>query len=350
MKKRAALAVLAFMVLSGAAAFEPSLQLSTGLSSGIGRVDGGTWDAEPVWDAGGLFLWRTRLADKSFLTLAYQLSGSLSLETARPDDSHFLLVRGLTPLGEGVLDLSLESRASFLADETGNTRYIYPVWEVAYTWDRPRKSPEPFLLYRGRYDGPEAAAERALENRAAAGIRWSPSFRNTFTLQAAYAYRGFLSNETSTGILRGDHIIALEAGAAGLLGFYAEYELDLTGSLLFSNENRYIDFAIEERSEDRLSLGLAGDLTWTPRRRLDISAGVEVKEDYYLVRKALLDNGSPSGENLSLLLVEAEFGASFALTEAWRLSAEVTGSKSFSDEALYRADNIELALWAEYAL
>lgn len=336
--------------------YEPSLQLSTGISGDLGRLDGGTWNTSAAWNGGGLFFWRTRLGEKSFFTLAYQLSGSLDLETRTADDNHYLLVTGRLPLGEGVLTLSQETQASLLADDTFNTRDFYPSWEARYDFGGNPRAPVPFVVYQGRFDAPQDIQNRLLENSGSAGIVWSPSFRQSHEIRADYSFSRWVANQISlpdgseSGTLRTDHSVSLKAETSGLIGFYGEYEATLEGSLRNSNENRLVGTELEENSEDRLSLGLSGIARWAPRRSFKTSLGLTVQEDFYLSRQALDDIGALSGEALSLFLAEVEGRVQWKLGEKWNLVGELTGSKSFSNEALYAGENLSLSFWVELAL
>ena len=336
--------------------YEPGLQLSTGLSGSLGRLDGGPWNASAAWNGGGLFFWRTRLGDKSFFTLAYQLSGSLDLEAKKADDSHYLLVTGRVPLAEGFLSLTQETRASLVADDAFNTRDFYPSWEIQYDFPSSPKTPAPFLGYRGRFDATQDSADRLLENNILGGFKWSPSFRRSHEIQARYGFGRWIDNQTSltdgsdSGIPRTDSLISVKAVTSGLLGFYGEYKGTLEGSLRLSNENRLAEGILEEGSEDRLTLGASGSLGWAPLRRFKTSLDINLQEDRYLSREALTDLGGLSGEALTLFLAELKMGVQWKLGDRWDLFGELAGSKSFSNETVYAGENLSISLWMELSL
>ena len=350
--------IMVFVFLSPVLLFsyEPSLQLSTGLSGGLGRLEGGPWDTSAAWDGGGLFFWRNRLGEKSFFTLAYQLSGSLDLETKAADDSQYLMVQGRFPLAGGSLLLSQETQASLIAEGDFNTRDFYPSWEARYDFGGPAKAPVPFAVYRGRFDLPQDDQERFLENSGSAGIVWNPSFRQSHEVQAGYGFSRYLTNQTSlpdgsdSGTPRTDHLLTLKAATSGLIGFYGEYEGTLEGSLRLSNENRVVNGVPEEGSEDRLSLGASGSLRWAPRQSFNTSLGINMQEDLYLSRRALTDLGGLSEENLSLFLAEAILETQWKVNDRWNLFGELRGSKSFSNEAVYTGENLSLSFWVELSL
>ena len=336
--------------------YEPGFQLTTGISGSLGRLDEASWDSSASWDGGALFFWRTRLGDKSFFTLAYQLSGSLELETGEIDDSHYLLMTGKIPLKGGFLTLSQETQASLVADDSFNTRDFFPSWEIRYDFGGSPRAPSPFLVVSGRVNIPQDIQNRFIENTGLAGLKWAPSFRRSYEIQAGYGFSRWIDNETSrsdgsaSGIPRTDHLLSAKATGSGLIGFYGDYEATVGGTLRLSNENRIVDAELEEDSEDRFTLDVSGRLGWAPIRRFSTSLTLGLQEDFYLSRQALTDQGALSGERLSLFLTQVELESQWRLGDRWDFFGNITGSKSFSNETVYAGENLSLSLWLELSL
>lgn len=339
MKKRCARTVFPALFLVSAALFFPGLALParaeqsfTAVLGGYGRSTVYAESGNPADLIGSIDLmgragWRSSLAGGGYLAAQVQAQVySYLVRTREIDDRELAWIELALPSGRNRVKITtgLDASLGGFGDEPG---YLSPDWELRYVFQRGRRKVEPYLAYRGSFFYQPDTNEDVFAQGGAVGLTYSPSIRHGYELAAGgrwetwYQYDILDVAGTPTGETRQDYLLYVKAGTDGLLGYFADWQVDAQLRYRLSDANRYLDSIslLDEDSETRTAVALEGGVGWSPTRKVNLELGAYGEYTWYRGREALDATGSPAGEKLRVVSAGGDVRVDWTSDDHWYL-------------------------------
>ncbi len=352
--KAALMALMGFLLCSSPAlSFDPTFIL--GGSAEQNSYEGGE---STLWlDGYGVGAWRTTIESGGYAVL----EGSASLSYS-PEGKGMLLDNEAL---EGTLGITLpgsrwENSLGMYSslDDIDDGTVLRPHWSSRYslTLESPDKKSdiEPYIEYSGYHLYEELGAEDRQSHTGVLGITYEPSFKRSYRLQfdgSGRWWRRDYTDALSTAAVssderRRDIILAGEFEISGLAGYFADWAVSLRGGTSRSNDENYLTAdGLEELGTDTNFGRLDAELSWSPRRELDISAGLSGEGRRFLDRKAQREDGS-----LPLTAIDIGGGVSANWTKDDKtfFLLKLSGVKTISNDPLVDTWSFSIGGGIEY--
>jgi len=308
-------------------------------------------------EASGLLGWRT----PSFNGGYFSLNSSISVfyyffGIEELDDFENTSIEIAIPLENNRIKIGGGVDSSFAG--TGSySEYLRPYWEAGYYIKRGRKKVQPFFIYRGYYLNQPNFYEDSIFHEGELGMEYSPSIWRGYKIslkggvESFFEYPVYDSKGNITGNKRNDYSVDINLEVNGLLGYFSDYSINTTISLLSSNANRYVSTPgyLDENSESKLTILVEGEIGWSPNRRINLQASPYVGYEPYFGRDALNEQGNPTGETLKIFTAGSSFRADYTLNNNFFLVIKGTGAVKRANDPRESGWSLNLSGGIEYA-
>lgn len=255
------------------------------------------------------------------------------------DEQLFYLELG-TPLG----GLDLEAEASFSSSFYNLDRglLLFPDWRVKLTPGEWTHSVTPRGIYIGSYRFEEDAVTDKLLQGVRLGVEAEPSIRFAWYADFLAAYERFPDQDIGPGgDVRQDGRYSLLLGADGIIGFFTSWEIENETGVRLSNA--------QQPEQDRLFSELDGTIRFSPLQEVGLEVGATVREEYYLHRDALSEDGSPTGSALQETSLSGLIRVDYTPNGALYFVLEGGAGRSFSRDPAFEGWSSRLSLQVEYS-
>lgn len=245
--------------------------------------------------------YRTAPLDTLFLAAWYHGELWLSPADLSPVDTNALGLR--TGWRPGPVSLEVGAGTEFSSPLGDGAMRIAPNWDVELNIPLGERS-DGLASYDGDYLYDEASDSDLIGHEGSVGIRFDPGIElglraDLFGSLARFSEQSALDSAGApTDQLRTDRGIGIQTGMEGILGFFTLWTVDLTGSLIRSNDNRLLAATaeVEEAFRNRSTVSLSSTLTSSLSARTSVSGWADVTGDIYDSRIALDSSGNPTAE------------------------------------------------------
>lgn len=326
-------ALLAALFLTAPlSAYEPSWYIGS-----YGFVEGYSEANEPYAGAAlsGIVNWRT-YNEHGFLALSGSAEVSRYIVGSQAFRDRFTL--GLEA-GSSAGDLQFKGEADgvFALNHAVYGRYAAPSWSFRLSpADDNADGLTPAFEYFGSYSYQETDVGDTLAQGAAAELSYDPSVTRGYGLRLSGAWElrpdqnvlDSAGDPTSTR--RRDLTASAELSAEGMLGYFTDWETSVSAGLRRSNAN----------SQDRLTAGYEGQLSWSPTRRISLSSRLFGEGEWYTERQPLLRVYSAGGS----------LSNDINLSEQLYAVLSLSGSRTFSSEPGFEGWNFSIRGGLEFSL
>lgn len=256
------------------------------------------------------------------------------------EDEQLLSLELGTPFGG--LELEAEAALSSSFYNLARGVFLVPEWRLELTPDAWDRSLTPRGIYFGSYRFEEEAITDRLVQGARLGVEAEPSIRFAWYADLLAAYERFPDQEIGPGgDVRQDGRFSIVLGADGLIGFFTGWELENESGLRLSNA--------QQPDLDRLFSELDGTLRFSPLQEVGLEIGASIREEYYLNRDALADDGSSTGDPLRETSFSALISADYTPNGALYFVLEGGAGRSFSRDPAFEGWSSTLSLQLEYS-
>jgi hypothetical protein len=264
-------------------------------------------------------------------------------------DRQLLLAEARLPAPVSRISLAAGLEASLAGTLDGDLPFLQPDWSLAWrAWDDGQGRELDLSTrgyWRGEPDGEEDSFYEGLQARLS--IARSIRTRYGLVLEAGWELWPEIdlvaSGGLPTGETRNDLVGSVEASVGGLLGYFFDWSLtaELGGRL--SNANRWLPAvaALEDRSEDRVFVGLLGSASFSPHRQVGLQLGSYLRQELYLAREALSEAGVPAGERLRALSVGADLRADWTPLDGLFFVLEASVGQRLANETAEQRWNLQ---------
>lgn len=316
-----------------------------------------------VLGGGGGASWFEEPGDSATFAPYTEVSGSIGYRGLLGDSGYYAasLFGGVRYYGEDVEDfedeqlislelgapiggLELETEAGLSSSfyNLGRGVSLFPSWSLKLTpreWDR---ALTPRAIYFGSYlHEEENVNDRHLQG-ARIGVEADPSIRFAWYADLLAAYEGFPDQDIGPGgDTRQDGRFSVALGADGLIGFFTGWEVENETGLRLSNA--------QQPEQDRLFSELRGALRFSPLQEVGIEVGATAREEFYLNRDALRDNGSSTGDPLQETSLSGLLRLDYTPDGALYFVLEGGAGRSFSRDSAFEGWSSRLSLQIEYS-
>lgn len=239
----------------------------------------------------------------------------------------------------------------------GYSRYFRPYWEAGYYSIDGRKKVQPFFVYRGYCLKQPNFYEDSIFHEGELGINYSSSILRRYKIllkggiERFTEYPLYDSSGDITGNKRNDYIASIAFEVNGLWGYFSDYRINVSISLVSSNANRYISIVnyLDEDSESNLTLLVESEIGWSPDRRINLQVSPYIGYEFYFNRDALDDLGNPSGKSLKIFTLGSSFRADYTLNNNFYFVIKSTGASKWANDPQENGWSIILSGGIEYA-
>ncbi|MFP3958841.1 MAG: hypothetical protein ACLFUX_01610 [Spirochaetaceae bacterium] len=219
--------------------------------------------------------------------------------------------------------------------------FVEPDWGVTYRFTGERRAPEPYFGYRGGYRYEDRGDGDRMSNRGVLGIEYDPTVRFGTQLEAIGGHERYPSYDipktdgSPSDEVREDYLGEGRLTLDGLLGYFVDWQLDLTGGYRHSNADRYLDGPGEREkdSENRVESSARTRLRWTPTRSTAVEGSLGATTHLYTEREALDTDGSRTGEPLRVLDMEGSANVDWTPDDEVFLNLGSTVTREIANEA-----------------
>ena len=309
-------AAVLVLLAAGVSADTPRMVVGGSVGGASYEFDEGGGDSYAVLGGEWRLGWREALESGGYAAV----NGLLGVDyfgepVADAQDTEYIAGKLALPLGANQVTFEAESLSS-LSYVGAIDAYVEPSWGVTYRITRGRREAEPYIAYRGSHRLERGGAADRTTHRGVLGVEYDPSVRLGTMLELSAGYQRWpdydmvKADGSASGDLRQDYLATAEVALDGLLGYFVDWRLGVTGRYRDSNATRYLSTAPEreEDSADLFGADVEVGIRWTPTRQTAVSVGTGITTDHYTEREALSLDGTPSGETLRRSSASASVG------------------------------------------
>ncbi|MBN1413185.1 MAG: hypothetical protein JW969_20260 [Spirochaetales bacterium] len=198
------------------------------------------------------------------------------------------------------------------------------------------------------------------------GMQWELSRQLNVELSAGYAFEGYLEDPvwldifTRSTDMRHDHVLNIDIGARGLFGYGIDWNLDVVGTLRFSNGNlnyEPIGFEyINEKSDDSMMVSINAGIGWQINESLFLKYLPSFSGTYFLGREAITEDRPPwptpwtlKGEKALVFNVSNSIRFEWMIFKYMNFMLDLEQSQDFANDMDLETMNIFMRCGIEYS-
>jgi hypothetical protein len=229
------------------------------------RIDSLNQATGGAFDLGlyGFFSHRALLDNGGYISTKASgtLSGLLSNDTLSDVESAQVML--VLPLADNQFEFTTAVDSSIIGSDTSGTE-MKVMWQTLYRFQRGRRMMNPYFAYAGSYLYQSIGTEDRVYHGGRIGLVYSPKIEITYAASLDVGMEHWLDG------LRDDLLVDAQLEMRGLAGYFLTWRTAVGVRYLSSTD----------ASVGGLSGALSGELGWNPTRKINLTFGLNVNQQY----------------------------------------------------------------------